>query len=86
MSTEVLLSIVKALAPTVADKLLNAIGERKMKQQDLYIAILSINAEINAGNSALLREIDQRLKITESGMISACESLAVLLERTKVVR
>jgi hypothetical protein len=87
---EVLVWLIKALAPSVADKILNILGERRMRRDEVNLVVLSILAEQNHSLSRSLETMGKQLcSLTESmNMVlrelkNVNEGVAVLLKRTE---
>jgi Tfp pilus assembly protein PilO len=82
--------LIKALAPTVADRILGVLGERKMKRDELNLVVLSLLAEQNQSLARSLNEMGKQLCSLNEGMSAVLkelkntgEGIAVLLKRTE---
>jgi hypothetical protein len=87
---DVVAGLIKALAPTVADKILGVLGERKMRRDELNLIVLSLLAEQNQSLSRSLENMGKQLcSLTESmNMVlkelkNVNEGVAILLKRTE---
>lgn len=90
MVESTLISIISAFAPTVADRLIPMITERKLKREELELVRIALEAEQNAQSLETLKKIQDNLEgihncITSmNGAVKETnEGVAVLLSRTR---
>jgi hypothetical protein len=87
---DVVAGLIRALAPSVADKILGVLGEHRMRRDELNLIVLSILAEQNQSLARSLETMGRQLcSLTESmNMVlrelkNVNEGVAVLLKRTQ---
>jgi hypothetical protein len=87
---DVVAGLIRALAPTVADKILGVLGERKMRRDELNLIVLSLLAEQNQSLARSLEAMGKQLSILTESMNMVLkelknvnEGVAVLLKRTE---
>ena len=87
---DVVVELVKAFAPTVADKLISVLGNRKMRREDLNLIVISLLAEQNHNVARSLETMGKQLGTLSEGMNTVLkelknvnEGIAVLLKRTE---
>lgn len=90
MVESTLISIIGAFAPTVADRLIPMIVEKKLKREELELVRIALEAEQNAQSLETLKKIQNNLEgihncITSmnSSIKETNEGVTVLLSRTK---
>lgn len=90
MVESTLISIISAFAPTVADRLIPMITERKLKREELELVRIALEAEQNAQSLETLKKIQDNLEGIHSCITSmngavkeTNEGVAVLLSRTR---
>jgi hypothetical protein len=87
---EVVVGLVKAFAPTVADKLISVLGDRKVRREDLNLIVISLLAEQNHNVARSLETMGKQLGALSEGMNTVLkelrntnEGIAILLKRTE---
>jgi hypothetical protein len=87
---DVVAGLIRALAPTVADKILGVLGEHKMRRDELNLIVLSLLAEQNQSLSRSFETMGRQLcSLTESmnmalkELKNVNEGIAILLKRTE---
>jgi hypothetical protein len=87
---EVVVGLVKAFAPTVAEKLISVLGDRKVRREDLNLIVISLLAEQNHNVARSLETMGKQLGALSEGMNTVLkelknvnEGITVLLKRTE---
>jgi hypothetical protein len=85
----VVAELIKAFAPTVADKILSKLEGRKVKREDIYLVTLCMLAEQNENVAIGLDEMHKQLVTLNDAMNATLreikavnEGVTVLLKRT----
>jgi|GEM_PF-7111775 len=88
--SDIVVGLLKAFAPTVAEKLLSVIGDRRIRRDDLNLIIISLLAEQNHNIVKSMDEMCNRLYKLNEEMNTVLrelkitnEGIAVLLKRTE---
>jgi hypothetical protein len=87
---EVVVGLIRAFAPTVAEKLINVLGDRKVKREDLNLIVISLLAEQNHNVARSLDEMGKQMCALGESMNTVLkelrntnEGIAILLKRTE---
>jgi len=90
MVESALISIISAFAPTVANRLIPMLTEKKLKREELELVRIALEAEQNAQSLETLKKIENNLEGINNCMISmnnsvkeTNEGVNTLLIRTK---
>ena len=90
MASKWLVEAIRAFAPTVADKVLGLIGEKRLSKDDLNILLVTLLAEQNVGVARCLEGINGQLQSMQRTLElfgrelkTLNEGVAVLLRRTE---
>jgi hypothetical protein len=90
MASKWVADAIRAFAPTVADKVLGLIGEKKLSKDDLNILLITLLAEQNMGVAKCLEGINNQLANVQKTLElfgrelkTLNEGVAVLLRRTE---
>jgi hypothetical protein len=83
LDSKALIQVLVAVAPTVAGKILSSLKDQKLTSSEQFMILMAVNAETNASNARILANLDSRFALVEQGIKRSCESLVILLERTK---
>jgi hypothetical protein len=90
MSSKWVVEAIRAFAPTVADKVLDLIGNKKVGKDDLNILLITLLAEQNMGVAKCLEGINGQLQTVSKSLElfgrelkTLNEGVAVLLKRTE---
>jgi hypothetical protein len=87
---EVTVGLIKAFAPTIAEKIISVLGEKKVKQGDLNLIVISLLAEQNHNIVRSLEVMGKQLSTLSEGMNTILkeiknvnEGITILLKRTQ---
>jgi len=90
MASKWVAEAIRAFAPTVADKVLGLIGDKKLSKDDLNILLITLLAEQNMGVAKCLEGINgqltnmqKTLELFGRELKTLNEGVAVLLRRTE---
>ena len=90
MAREWLAEAIRAFAPTVADRVLRLIGDKRLSKDDLNILLVTLLAEQNVGVARCLEGINGQLQSMQKTLElfgrelkTLNEGVAVLLRRTE---
>ena len=83
MDSETLMTVLKVFAPTVSDKIVSAIKDRRMNGRDLTLVLSALVAEQNAKSLDLLEQLCKRTANVETTMKTVDEGVGTLLKRTR---
>jgi len=87
---DVMIGLIKAFAPSVAEKILSAISGKKIKKDEMNIILVALLAEQNYNTSKTMHEMSKQMTKLSIGMNNILkeiktinEGIAVLLKRTE---
>lgn len=81
---DTLAAIIKALAPTVADKLLSIVKDyRKIKDKDMILLVMAMNAEQQARSDIMIHEMSACVREMSKNILKIDENIDTLISRTE---
>jgi len=83
MDSELVTTLITALAPSVATKLMTALPGRKVSSEELSVVILAILAEQSSDSVRMMKSVEMHMLSLGDCMCSVGEGVAVLLKRTE---
>ena len=83
MTPTPILTILQAVAPTVAQKIMEVIGDKPIKSTDVQTVIYAMMAEHDGKIDELMVKMDKRLDFLEKNCMTCSEGMVILLQRTK---